>query len=351
MKRLYIVLLFLMPLLLAAQSHWQLGLSGSYAMPNNFNMMEYARASVGFDATWYSRQTGSDYWRLRKHYPAFGVRGSFAFIPNAIYGHRFGVVGLVQAPLGRWVDYHLGLGFSSYTRPQCLTGDEENIFISSILNCFIDVGFDLRLGERYALIASLLHSSNGMLRFPNKGLNFLQFGVAVKLGNDYEQQMDWLHSRDLIDTQPAFDRTEWNIAFSPGTVMSRDTDFSGYYFCYDLAVTLQHYVSPTFAFGGTVDLWYNFCDTRHLEREEGVYNVPLYVSAMAMMEFFWGPLSVKAGAGPVIVASPQVTTPFYERAGAYYNFGHNFIGVAVNAHGGRVEFIEWTFGRRFPAGG
>ena len=68
---------------------------------------------------------------------------------------------------------------------------------------------------------------------------------------------------------------------------------------------------------------------------------------MAMMEFFWGPLSIKAGAGPVLLCSPQVTTPFYERAGAYYNFGKNYVGVAVNAHGGRVEFIEWTYGRRF----
>ena len=42
-----------------------------------------------------------------------------------------------------------------------------------------------------------------------------------------------------------------------------------------------------------------------------------------------------------------MTTPFYERSGAYYNFGKNYVGVAVNAHGGRVEFIEWTYGRRF----
>ena len=50
----------------------------------------------------------------------------------------------------------------------------------------------------------------------------------------------------------------------------------------------------------------------------------------------------------IIVVSPQVTIPFYERVGAYYNFGNNYRGVAVNAHGGRVEFIEWTYGRRFP---
>ena len=71
-------------------------------------------------------------------------------------------------------------------------------------------------------------------------------------------------------------------------------------------------------------------------------------SAMAFAEFFWGPVSLKAGIGPNIVVSPQVTIPYYERLGVYYNFGNNYAGVAVNAHGGRVEFIEWTYGRRFP---
>lgn len=349
MKRWLPVLLTLLPLAVQSQnSHWELGVNTSYAMPNNFNMMEYATGTFGFDMAWFSRGTGNEYWRLRKHYPAFGIRGSFALIPNAIYGHRFGLVGLVRAPLARHLEYHIGLGLSSYTKPQSITHNEENIFISSILNCFIDVGFDLPIGQRYLLSASLLHSSNGMLLFPNKGLNFIQIGATAKLGNQYEQTLDWQHSRQLIDTVPEAPSPEWNIAFSPGTVMSRDTAYPGYFFTYDLAVTFQRYASPTFAYGVTLDFWYNFADRQQIRYEKNPYLLPLYLSALGNMEFFWGALSIKAGVGFSIVSSSQVSTPLYERVGVYYNFGRNFLGVGLNAHGGRIEFIEWTFGHRFP---
>lgn len=331
-------------------SHWQLGVNLGYAMPNNFNMMEYSRGTFGIDATWLSRRTGTEYWRLRKHYPAFGLRASFAFIPDAVYGHRIGLAGLVQAPLGRLVDYHIALGLSSFTRPQSITGDQENIFISSVVNCLIDVGFDLRLGHRYLLSASLLHSSNGMLLFPNKGLNFLQLGAAVKLGNDYERQLDWLDSRALLPPDSTLQppASELNIALAGGAVMSRDTAYPGYYPCYDLALTFQRYASPTFAYGATLDLWYNLVDRPQLLDEHASYRLPLYLSALGVMEFFWGPLSIKAGLGFSIVSSPQVSSPLYERVGAYYNLRRAFLGVALNAHGGRIEFIEWTLGYRFP---
>ena len=334
-------------------SHWQIGLNVGYAMPNNFDMMEYATGTYGIDLTWFSRSVGTEYWRLRKHYPAFGLRASFACIPHAVYGHRFGLAGIVQAPLSRHLDYHLALGLSSFTRPHSITHDPENIFISSILSCLIDVGFDLRISHRYLLSASLLHSSNGMLLFPNKGLNFLQLGAAVKLGNSYERTLDWQHSRDLIPetydtTAFGYQPSEFNIAFAPGTVMSRDTAYPGYYFCYDLSLTYQRYLSPTFAYGASIDLWYNFVDREQLQHEKASYTLPVYLSALGIMEFFWGPLSLKAGLGFSIVSSPQVSTPLYERVGAYYNLRRAFLGVGINAHGGRIEFIEWTLGYRFP---
>ena len=129
--------------------------------------------------------------------------------------------------------------------------------------------------------------------------------------------------------------------------MARDSLMDGYYPCYDLSIYFQQYKSSVFAFGGAVDLWFNGSDWNHIRRDESAYRIPLYLSGMGVMEFFWGPLSLKTGLGLVVVSSNQVTIPFYERVGVYYNTGRNFMGVALNAHGGRIEFIEWTFGWRF----
>ncbi len=344
----FLALLALLAFPASAQyNHWEVGLNGSYAAPNNFEMMGYACGAASVDVTWVSRQTGNEYWRLYKHYPSFGLRASFAYIPEAIYGHRFGLVGLVRAPLGKWVGYSIGLGLSTYTKAQCFTGDEENLFISSPVSCLIDVGFNFRIGDDVMLNVSLLHSSNGMLYRPNKGVNFLQLGIAAKIGNGYEKSLDWEHSRSLIDSVPSFHSSEWNVALSGGTAMSRDSQIDGYFPCYDLSIYYQSYVNPVFAFGGAIDLWYNGTHWEPIRRDESNYRLPLYLSGMGMMEFFWGPLSLKAGLGLVVVASNQVTIPMYERVGVYYNFGRNYVGVALNATAGRIEFIEWTYGRRF----
>ena len=322
---------------------WDVSLNGGYMMPNNSAYRANASPTFGLDITWWGRGIDTAYWRAHRGYPFFGLKGSYAHIPNSIAGDRFGLTGQLRQPLfgsRRW-EWSVGLGLSAYTRPRSITGDTNNIFIGSLINCLIDIGITYRPAERFFVSGRVLHTSNGMLMWPNMGLNYFQVDVGYTFGCREPRQYP-------AAGNPNAPKSEIGIAFSPGMVMSRDQDFDGYYFCYDLSLYYQKYVSPLFAFGGAVDLWYNTNDTKHLEREEGVYKMPLYLSAMAMAELFWGPVSLKAGVGPNIVVSPQVTIPFYERVGVYYNFGRNYAGVAVNAHGGRVEFIEWTYGHRFP---
>lgn len=323
---------------------WDVSLNGGYMMPNNSAYSDKASPTYGVDVTWWSRGIDSSYWRHSAHYPFFGLKASYAHIPYSVAGDRFGLTGQLREPLfhsEHW-EWSLGLGFSAYTRPRSITGDTNNVFIGSLINCLLDVGISYRPTQTFYVSARVLHTSNGMLMWPNMGLNYFQLDLGYTFGSRYPKKYP------KVESSPKYHESEFGIAFSPGTVMSRDREFEGYYFCYDLSLYYQKYTSPVFSFGGAVDLWYNFCDTRHLNREDGVYNIPLYVSAMIMMEYFWGPVSIKAGIGPNIVVSPQVTIPYYERVGAYYNFKNNYLGVAVNAHGGRVEFIEWTYGRRFP---
>ena len=333
---------------------WDFSLNAGYMMPNNSAYRDNASSTFGLDATCWWRGLDSSYWRVLQGYPSFGIKVSYAHIPRSLAGDRIGLTGHLRQPLfgSRYWEWSAGLGVSAYTKPRSITGDTSNIFIGSLINCLIDLGITYRPVDNLFLSARVLHTSNGMLMWPNMGLNYFQVDVGYTFGNynaDWKSALQRRRERypEMADTC-RMPKSEFGIAFSPGTVMARDLDFEGYYFCYDVSLYYQKYTSSTFALGAAVDFWYNFCDTRHLNREDGVYNIPLYLSAMFVFEHFWGPVSLKAGIGPNIVVSPQVTIPFYERVGAYYNFGRNCLGVAVNAHGGRVEFIEWTYGRRFP---
>ena len=124
----------------------------------------------------------------------------------------------------------------------------------------------------------------------------------------------------------------------------------GLFFCYDLAINYEYHATPVFAYGATVDLWYNFSHPWQLPRYHDNYTFPMYVSAQAFVEGFWGPLSIKAGIGPVLAASSRVLVPVYERLAAYYNFGHHYVGIGINAHLGQAEYIEWSYGFRLPLG-
>lgn len=323
--------------------HWELGFRGSYVMHNFQDISQVATGSADLDVTWLSspvpRAEGT------RNLFSYGARASFNYMPWGIAGHRFGLVGLVRAPLFPHLDYHLGVGLSAFTRPQSLTHDPNNDYISSLLNCMIDVGFDYHVGEHLQFTAALTHSSNGMLHRPNKGLNFFQAGVTYCFG-------DSRLSEPATDHQlPTTSHHEIGFTLSPGFAMSQKQWQEGYYFCYDLSLNYLYHLNKVFAFGVTVDLWYNDSYTEPMRRLGVDKPVPVYLSAMPVYEGTWGPLSLRGGVGPVLIASPLVKIRFYERVGLYYNFGHHYVGVGINAHSGIIEFIEWSYGYRLPIGG
>ncbi len=298
--------------------------------------------TFGADATLLWRTRGDEYWKQLWRHPSFGIKASFAAIPHGIAGHRLGLTGMLHFDLApRW-EGQLGAGLSAYTNPFCFSGDSNNIFIGSFINCLIDLGIAYHLTNRTSVALRLLHSSNGMLYRPNQGLNYLQLDLACTLGPKRA-----FHAEPPPGAPP-METHEVGLALSLGTVMSYNPKQEGYYPCYDLSLNWQRYLSPRFALGGTLDFWYNFTDRASVYRTHDLHNVPVYLSGLAFGEIFVGPLSLKAGIGPVILVSSSVGIPFYERVGLYYNFParRHYLGIALNAHAGRIEFVEWTAGLR-----
>ena len=317
-------------------------------LPNNMKYSQYSSPTYGLDAAVLWRPEGDSYWQRFWGWPSFGVKGSFSWIPNSVAGDRFGLEGLMVNYLGSRWEWQLGLGLSFYTKPYSLTGDTNNIFIGSLVSCLIDLGIGYRFSDATTLSLRLLHTSNGMLYRPNMGLNYLQLDLGWKIGHAISSAAGrGATGREETNVAKQQREREWSVALSGGGVMARDTSLEGYYACYDVTLYFQRYVNPVFAFGGAIDIWYNDADRAAIKLEESDYRLPIYLSGMGMAEVFWGPLSIKAGIGMVVASAIQVSNPIYERVGAYYNFGHNYVGVALNAHVGRIDFIEWTYGRRF----
>ena len=315
-----------------------------YMMTHDNGYSNFNTFSFGFETTWWYRSFHDDYWRRSRQYPAFGGRASWHRIPKGIAGDRLGIELLLLQPINDKFEYSIGLGFSAYTHPYSCTGDTLNLFIGSLVNCLIDIGVTYRPSDHLFLSLRLLHTSNGMLYRPNQGLNFIQFDFGYTIGTLYPSELRLPTTFDI----PTFEEKEIGLALSFGTVMSRRKKQHGYFPCYDLSLNYMHYLSPIFSIGGTLDFWYNFVDRMPILHKHDLHNVPVYFSALCAFESFLGPLSIKAGIGPVVIVSDEVSIPFYERVGLYYNFSrrHQYLGIALNAHAGRIEFIEWTLGFR-----
>ena len=132
-----------------------------------------------------------------------------------------------------------------------------------------------------------------------------------------------------------------------GTAVSRDLRLPAtrHFLCYDLSGSYQYYLDPAVAVGLTVDLWYNFAADAEIVYAKKEYKLPVNVGLLPYVEGFWGAMSIKAGIGPT-VGTPMIDIPFYERVGVYYNFASAYAGVALNAHAGKIEFIEFAYGMR-----
>ena len=319
--------------------------TGGYMMPNNFNMAEYNRWGAGVEASWWQRTSGSEPWKALRRYPSFGVAASFLYIPEGPAGHRFGLAAGLRAPMWRRIEYYLMLGLSTYTKPYCLTHDPENIFIGPWVSCLIDIGLQCNITRRLSMKVSLVHTSNGNMYRPNKGLNYLQGGLTYAVVADGSSAGAEPGRRPDVAVGT---RNEVAVTASHGLVMSRHLMQDGYYPCYDLSAAFLHYVSPVLAVGGGVDLWYNFSHTWQLPRYKDRYPLPLYAGLQAVSEAFWGPVCLRVGVGFIPLTSSRVGMRLYERVGAYYSLGHTYFGVGLNARAGMIEFVEWSVGYRIP---
>ncbi len=399
MKKCLLVLLLLSaPSLSVAQPHTTLSLLSGYTVPNSSEWNYIKDISAGVDAAFAWRQD----WGFRADSAAFfpllrkpywmGVRGNFTYFPNDIAGHRIGISGFLQQPLfefrhridsigdvREYLNLDMDFGLAFYTNPYCRTPNPDNVFIGSYTNCMIQIGLSYarRMCDmsQIVLAAKFAHSSNGYLRKPNKGLNYLQLSVGYTLSdrNLYQRggvresffrtdiapdsnRSYWLsRDRNYWPTDnPAFRGGEWLVSYAPGIVMPRFTGAKrNYFYAHTAQLGWLYRFNPARAVGATLDLTYNYSHTAVIAHWNEGYSLPFYIAASAAYEATYHRLTIHAALAAYITRSEHGTTPLYERVGMYYNLSkeyrpvRHFVGVALKSHMAHIDFIEWHYGIKF----
>ena len=347
-RRAVILILVMLPTVVRAQErHWEFAVGGEYLVTAYSFRSPHNTWGTSLGATWLQRPTDGECWRRMRRYPSSGVHLDLGIMPHGIAGNRLGVSYVLRTPLLPWLDLDMGLGLAHYTKPRYATGDTANVYITTPVVCLVDLGLVARLGDRSHLALRLLHSSNGNIRRPNRGLNFIHLEMGMAL-DDGQPRRSGREVFALPKPECPFDPWhEVGAMLSSGLTFSRTMAQSGVFLCYDLSLNYQYHHSPLFGYGATVDLWYNFSHRWQVERYGDPYRLPMYVNAMPFVEFYWGRVSLRGGIGLMVATSGRVVEPVYERLALYYNFGNSYVGVGINAHYGQAEFVEWSYGYRF----
>jgi len=381
-KKALCIALLLLPLAGSAQQHphYSLSLTGGYTVPNSSEYNYIASPSLGIDAlvTWRQRwaylDADSAQHNIRPRYN-LGVRASFSYFPHDIAGQRFGLAGFVQEPLwhrgANVLALELDFGLACYTNPYERTPNPDNVFIGSYINSLIHVGLVYGRGRAdgssWSLAGKLVHCSNGYLKKPNRGLNYLQLEFTYGLPESPERrrratladgwsvgESGWLSlSADSLWNRPSNDLL---LSYAPGFVLPRYEN-RGYYYAHTARIGWQHRFNCRHAAGMNIDLTYNYSYDAINRANHVDYPLPFFIGLCGNYEATWHRLFLHVGLAGYLARSPKNTSAFYERVGLFYYLGksgswdnrrfRHFVGVSLKSHAAHIDFIEWHYGIKF----
>lgn len=368
-----------MPQTLRAQPDIVLSALASRTMPNSSEWSYIADLGTGIDAAvqmpqlWALHLDDSTVRLLRRPYN-IGLRSNFTYYPNAIAGHRISQTLYLQERLierdRHCLYYQFDFGLALYTNPYSRSHDPANVFIGSYLNCAIQVGlaYRYRFDNRSVLwlTAVFAHSSNGYLKKPNKGLNYLQLMLGYQLPRKLLPQH--LLQRDshlqVIDSTcfvyhpiryapTSFPHYSLLLSYAPAIVRPRPEEMHDHFhYAYTARLGTQYHFNPVRAIGLSADITYNCTHDSLRVINHDHYPLPFYVGLGANYETSYNRLTLHLGMAAYVLRSQQVRAPIYERVGIFYNFRsvdsslQPFVGVSLKAHYAHIDFIEWHLGLR-----
>lgn len=294
------------------------------------------------------RQTdGSEHWHRQSNYPRTGLGLIFGNIGSKQYvGKVISVYPFVSFPLFRLrpltTSFRLGTGISAIEKPYDVHTNHKNTLIGSRFNNYIHAAFENEIGisEKLRLQAgiSFAHISNGNMKLPNYGLNFLLLSAGFRYV---------FNERVARDTSKrAFvKRLDYRLLLSAG---AKQTPWiqSPRYAVGVLSAQLVRTLNPASAFGGGFDLFLDPSLTRDPSgfSKDGAIIRNLQVGLHGFYERTIGRVTIPVQAG-IYALHGEDTKRFYQTIGLRYQFAPQLLlFYHLKTHGGKADFLHFGLG-------
>ena len=314
-------------------------------------------AYAGVDVRFGWRSSNNTYYNYINRFPSYGV--GFTSALNYYYeiGRPMGIYGFGEFPFGK-NNFNRKLNFSYYAQiglgfnmnPYNAETNPTNGFVGSAANVHVHFGLkaSYQITKSIEAFSSIgtKHYSNGSIKKPNAGINFIPIAVGVRLNLDQEQ----FHPGEKPVFPPLEKRGFWNI--------SAYTGFKSYeigekaYFRGGLGVNYLWEISYKYRGGIGLDWFYGAGAKDRFPNDEITFDDSNSLAVVGSWEWkLTRNLYMPIGIGVYLNKAHynQETTNFYERIGVRYRMNNNvFAGVQIKAHKVKADFFEFTLGYTIP---
>ncbi|PZX47836.1 acyloxyacyl hydrolase [Algoriphagus chordae] len=310
-----------------------------------------------FDLRFGWRSSKNTYYNYINRYPSYGVGFTSALNYYSEIGRPMGVYAFGEFPFGRNV-FHRKLNFSYFAQiglgfnmnPYDAESNPLNGFVSTAVNIHVHFGLkaSYRFSDTFEGFTSIgtKHYSNGSIKKPNSGINFIPIAIGLRVNLDKEP----FNPGGKPDFPPLEKRGFWNIAAYTG-LKSYDIGEKTY-FRGGLGLNYLWELSYKYRAGLGIDWFYGAGASERYPDE----NITFFdVNSFAVVGSWEWKLSERVympiALGVYISRAHynQEVSSFYERIGIRYRMNNNmFTGIQIKAHKAKADFFEFTFGYTIP---
>jgi hypothetical protein len=311
--------------------------------------------SLGFEATIFRQQTGSDQQTLRLGYPLKGLALEFRdFGYDAVLGKAFGMTGFMVFPIWQskknlCFDIMAGTGLGYITKHYNKLENPTNNAIGSGLNAKVNVKFSLTkftAALNFGGGVEFAHYSNGGLKMPNLGLN--SPSIFFRAGYNFGERVIPSYQSGDKTVKQEFPRKLTAEFIFTGKELAAGSTAPQLYPVVAGRLAYTHSNSGLWGAEIALDIIHNEANFHRYTDSTFTRNdiLQMGVYAGTYIQFYNAQLAFGLGWYIRDVINPEGV--LYNRVGYRYYFCEKWFGVFnVKANYGKADYFEFGIGRRF----
>lgn len=303
------------------------------------------------DLEFSKRFKGEDIWNLCRCYPTSGFVVGYQDYDNEILGRG--------AHLAYFVQYHFlqlskispfiratgGLSYNSSPYNELENPDNQSYSLPVNFSLQFSGGIEFQLNKKWIvdINTSFNHISNGGLEQPNKGINWLSFGLGANYMPDYSP----FKNRDNVVPHKNAENDWFKRIELNGSALSKTFDKKERFLVFGSEFLFGHYLSNLHSLLGGLEWNLDRSLARKIEFEE-LDKTAHRLSFNLGHEFILGDFRFSQKLGVYLLDQLRENDLLYHKWGiSYLHKTGVLLGVEVKAHRHIAEFIVGKIGFQF----